>query len=69
MGGVNRIQIFFGFLDFFYIYKTPKTGTFALMPSGWISRLKKYHDFKLAYDLSRYSRRWYSQKKTFSKQK
>ena len=23
MGGVNCIQIFFGFLDFFYIYKVP----------------------------------------------
>ena len=24
MGGVNCIQTFFGFLDFFYIYKVPK---------------------------------------------
>ena len=24
MGGVNCIQTFFGFLDFFYIYKDPK---------------------------------------------
>ena len=23
MGGVNCIQTFFGFLDFFYIYKVP----------------------------------------------
>ena len=26
MGGVNCIQTFFGFLDFFYIYKVPKPG-------------------------------------------
>ena len=26
VGGVNCIQTFFGFLDFFYIYKVPNTG-------------------------------------------
>ena len=25
VGGVNCIQTFFGFLDFFYIYKVPKS--------------------------------------------
>ena len=29
VGGVNCIQTFFGFLDFFYIYKVPKTSLVA----------------------------------------
>ena len=31
MGGVYRIQFFFGFLYFFYIYKAPKCGFHALV--------------------------------------
>ena len=31
MGGVNCIQTFFGFLDFFYIYKVPKHGKDVLV--------------------------------------
>ena len=31
MGGVYRIQTFFGFLYFFYIYKAPKHGKFHIL--------------------------------------
>ena len=31
MGGVYRIQTFFGFLYFFYIYKAPKRLSFMIM--------------------------------------
>ena len=33
------------------LYGQGKFGTFALMPRGWISRLKNAMTFKFAYDL------------------
>ena len=34
MGGVNCIQTFFGFLDFFYIYKAPNQCVLKITMAG-----------------------------------
>ena len=40
VGGVNCIQTFFGFLDFFYIYKVPKTAISVAVMEATLQKKK-----------------------------